>query len=1598
MTARRSHRRTGSGRARALLASLCAMSLAGSVTAGPRGEQVVAGQASVTREGAQTTIRASDNAVLRFESFDIGVAEGVRFIQPSERSRVLNQILGSEPTRIDGSLTANGRVFLVNPAGIVFGHAAVVNVGGLLAAAGSLSTEDFLANRDIFTSLSGPVENHGTLDARVVTLLGQKVVNTGTVNASDGQATLVAGGAVYLSQAGSDAIVKLESGGGPLRVVDPGIDQRGAILADEVNMVVGDAYAFAMGPDALVQAPDIRVESRGTGRISVSGTLDAASAETAGTGGRISLLGDEIVVTGATLDASGEAGGGRIHVGGQARGAGSSTAERVFLDVDSTLRADARLRGSGGEVVVFAAEQALIDAALSARGGALAGDGGFIETSGRQLLDITRAPDLSAANGRGGHWLIDPLNVAIRNRPNGPQMGEPRLGQGEDGVFRPSPSESQEDSVISSQMISRLLSDGINVTIDTNVEGKQAGDITQDADALISFLEPQEPGLLFSGLELGTLDLNATGNIELSGGIRGVGPVRLNAGGSVTLDSALNAASLSVGASRFATTTRGAILTDAVQVNAGAIDLGAPLEGGVVAFNTDSLRTSAGAPILAQSFRASVGLEGPGRADLSGSVQSSTSFLLSGASGSVFRIGGDLTTNGFLTVGSNGGIVELAGADLRAASIILGPPPVEGGGGQVRVVRNGVPNTLIGQGVSLGTLLDDPSSAGTAVLRIEAAQIVLNGGFLGGSLEVGSPQVDAPQLRLAGDLTVEGDLTLDTDVEFSGGPLQSLSSTGGDVTLGGVLSKPSGGSLSLSAATGVLALNGGFVVGEPRAVDLDLKGARVLLNAGIATGGGRLGIEGGSVQSGATGILDAGPVEILADSIELSAPVSGTDVSFDAPLVRLSADVVASLDLEIAADRVELGGDASLFAGDELDVASTTSGEGGPIGGGDVALLADAGSHLFQAPTVRVGTLVGEGAPGSTPSSLTIAAQSAQLDGAAIQGALRIGGAVDVSGDLLAGDLVLGSDVTLSGAGAQILGSTGGTLELGGSLTKATDDLTLVADQILLTGGTQSLVVGDGSLALGGNLTKLFGEGTGGDLSLSAAQILLVGSGSQSLVNQGPNDLILDGSLSKLTPGDLSLTASQILLVSEGTQSLANGGGSLVLDGDVTKPSGDLSLSAQRIELALGGARADPDATTVGGLFAGLAPCCDGVVQSVVVLAGSLELNTAPGATAFAPTPSILAGRSLLLQAAGSITTGALERIAVNGSLEMQAGTGLGIGSIAALGDLVLDAGVGAITFLDGSPVLGPAPGGGFMIPGSEPAVGLNLVASSIDIQASSVGDGPTLLGVATADGAASFTGPDGLAVAIVSGDPASAVFQPAPFPVVVTPPTPPTSMSTPLITPRQIAAESALPEAPAESLSRLLSSLILPTADSSILLSRPLTADEMLEWLECVLNEDCEPEEEDFTDPRLETDEKQKLQKMWAELFGDESTIPGRRAVQELLDAFRARPDASDQVDGIALRGFLGDQGDQAVVAQRYLGELDGLVDQWRKALAGGENIELGAACMLEQGLQVDGIDAGELYALVVGESLASPGRCTAGRLDFGTLPDGSASATREP
>jgi filamentous hemagglutinin family protein len=168
----------------------------------PTGEQVVEGSATFDRPTADTlnVNQATDKMVANYNSFSIAAPEAVHFIQPSSSSVALNRVVGVDPSLILGTLTANGKIFLINPNGVMFGQGCKVDTMGLVASTLNMSNADFMAGRYTFVGDGGSVVNLGYLSAPggYVALLGSRVENKGIIEAELGSVALASGKAVTL--------------------------------------------------------------------------------------------------------------------------------------------------------------------------------------------------------------------------------------------------------------------------------------------------------------------------------------------------------------------------------------------------------------------------------------------------------------------------------------------------------------------------------------------------------------------------------------------------------------------------------------------------------------------------------------------------------------------------------------------------------------------------------------------------------------------------------------------------------------------------------------------------------------------------------------------------------------------------------------------------------------------------------------------------------------------------------------------------------------------------------------------------------------------------------------------------------------------------------------------------------------------------------------------------------------------------------------------------------------------------------------------------------------------------------------------------------
>ena len=83
----------------------------------------------------------TDRVILNWDKFNVSEGNSVKFQQPSSSSIALNKIHQADPSKILGTVTANGQLYLVNKNGFVFGKDSQVNARGLVASTLDISEE-----------------------------------------------------------------------------------------------------------------------------------------------------------------------------------------------------------------------------------------------------------------------------------------------------------------------------------------------------------------------------------------------------------------------------------------------------------------------------------------------------------------------------------------------------------------------------------------------------------------------------------------------------------------------------------------------------------------------------------------------------------------------------------------------------------------------------------------------------------------------------------------------------------------------------------------------------------------------------------------------------------------------------------------------------------------------------------------------------------------------------------------------------------------------------------------------------------------------------------------------------------------------------------------------------------------------------------------------------------------------------------------------------------------------------------------------------------------------------------------------------------------
>ena len=416
-------RKTWQRQAAAITAAMMAMSVGGIAYAMPQGEVIRSGKGEITRQDKDMTVNQdSKRLAIDWSGFDIANDERVTFRQPDKDSVALNRVVGDAASVIDGTLSGNGHVYVINPNGVLFGKNASVDVGSLVASTARISDSDMtnFANADGITMAipedsSAKVINAGTIRAEggLVVLHAAEVENSGTITNPEGTTALAAARNLSLS---ADTAGKINF------TVDGALAKAkalnsGMLKADGGYLVMtarsaGDVMSTVVNNTGTMEAKTLRQNEKGeilldggdNGIVELNGTLDVSGMEAGQSAGSIKAIGAEThVEDGATLHAIG------------------------------------------------------------------AVDGGLIETSG-DYLEIGDNVDIDAAGktGKAGEWLLDPLDVVISaSRPDNATAGNATDNTDGRSYSLGNVTNESRTSWVNSKTVSQLLSKGTNVRVES---------------------------------------------------------------------------------------------------------------------------------------------------------------------------------------------------------------------------------------------------------------------------------------------------------------------------------------------------------------------------------------------------------------------------------------------------------------------------------------------------------------------------------------------------------------------------------------------------------------------------------------------------------------------------------------------------------------------------------------------------------------------------------------------------------------------------------------------------------------------------------------------------------------------------------------------------------------------------------------------------------------------------------------------------------------------------------------------------------------------------------------------------------------------------
>ena len=1196
----------------------------------PTGGTVVGGQATIGQSGNTTIIdQGSQRASINWQNFNVGSQQTVDFVQPNSQAIALNTVIGANPSEIAGRIDANGQIIIVNQSGVVFDRGSQVDTEGLTISAAGITNQNFRAGHMVFDQAPHPgakISNAGTItvnQAGLAALVAPQVANSGVIRATLGR-VILAGAATYTLDLYGDGLLALNVTSQVTKILLNGqtvpalITNTGTIVANGGTVMLTASAADGLIRTLVNAGGTIAANSIGSsagtilaqgigGSVEIDGDITATGSAPGTKGGQIvaDATGNVTVDANAVVDVSGNAGGGMIAIGTTAaRAAGgpgtpsSMTAGTTTIAAGAQLRADATGNGHGGRITVLSSKQTNFSGAISARGGAQAGNGGWVEISSMQGLNYNGSIDTSAPRGISGNILIDPTDLEITTGT--PLTGFTKLTPTQVHAMKGSVDLSATDTLLLQSAVTANAM-ATSFELDAGISLILQADLS--APGIPVTLMGGTTGLLLQGgtVTAGALTLMSQGIISQTAGALSATSLTGSAAGDVTLQASTNSlgtlGAFTSGGEFFLTDSQ-ALTANAAVTAADGLALIAP------SLTIATTGTLNGAAILleANQFNLSGGITATGMGQVAINLFTAGTLSVGGANNNFGAAGLGNIVAGTLALGTIGGPVaapqtteidiDSTAAFTNVATLgLFATGLVTDAAGGIKVADlYGLAGTATLTGSNTITTLNSYSTTASTLQFGDSAALTIAGDVTGATGVV----ISAAGLnQTAGTVTaISGDVTLTSSGSLAiGGTVTAtsvmLGAAGGDITeSGGVTATSLSGS-----ASGAVTLGG---TSNDVATLTALTASRAAVTFDDATD---LSVTGPITAAAGVTIAVIGAGHTLG----LAANITGSDVTLTAPgsITQTSGLVTANsttIALASGTGGISLGGtlDAttSLFlAAGGGDITETVAGVSG----------AATATSLSGSATGAI-TLASGANDFASFTGITASAGALTLDDSeslAIDSAIGAAGAIDISVTGGADTLALNADIT----GASVaLSSPGGMTQSTGLVTATSGDVGLKSTGGgIALGGTLMAANAISLQAGGGDITETVGANTGtllaSSLSGSASGMVTLDSTANSITTLAS----LAASAGALTFDDMpDLTVSGPVTAS-GNVTIASTGALTQSSNTISSTGADVALSAGT-SLAIGG--------TVSGATVQLAANGGDVTETVAGGSGSVTATT----------------------------------------------------------------------------------------------------------------------------------------------------------------------------------------------------------------------------------------------------------------------------------------------------------------------------------------------------------------------------------------------------